>query len=276
MATHPASFPENSNLKKEHNISIFGLETGWEMKGFELDACKKTITLNISYFLNTTSIRYSRPQISEIWQVYDKFFGYPYSTIFAAFWCAYILEPHQFHPGLILSLHSFCFLINITPIHVVSLHLHSCKLSLNFFSVQGREHYRANETPKLNFAQQMTASLHIHTQTHTRTHVDRNTSVFSGHLMKAISTSTFTTAAAHTEPQQQVLSAVAFCNCIREVPGLNLCWDLSYPHWTSFRGFSQSLQLNSTPEGEILHSYLLPNSYCLVIYQSHCYSRHIT
>jgi hypothetical protein len=43
-----------------------GLETGGEMKGFELNVSKKIIALNISYFLNTTFIRYSRHQISEI------------------------------------------------------------------------------------------------------------------------------------------------------------------------------------------------------------------
>ena len=36
------------------------------MKGFELNVSKKIIALNISYFLNTTFIRYSRHQISEI------------------------------------------------------------------------------------------------------------------------------------------------------------------------------------------------------------------
>ena len=50
-----------------------GLETGGEMKWFELNASKKTIALNISYFLNTTFIRYSRPQTFEIWHVCDKF-----------------------------------------------------------------------------------------------------------------------------------------------------------------------------------------------------------
>jgi hypothetical protein len=241
------------------------------MKGFELNASKKTIALNISCFLNTNFIRYSRPQIFEM-TCLRQVFGYPYSTIFAAFWRAYVFEPHQFHPGLILSLRSFCFLINTTHIHVVSLHLDSSKLSLNFFSAQAWELYRANETPKLNFAQQMTASLHI--RTHTHTHIDRNTSVISGQLIKVISTSTFTTTAAHAALQQQVLSAVTFCICIREGPGLNLCWDSSYIPLI-FRGFSQSLQLNSASEGEIFHNHLLPNSCRIVIYQSHCYSRHI-
>jgi len=42
------------------------LETGGEMKGFKLNGSKKTIALNISYFLNKTFIRYSRTQIFEI------------------------------------------------------------------------------------------------------------------------------------------------------------------------------------------------------------------
>lgn len=36
------------------------------MKVFELNGSKKTIAFNISNFLNTTFIRYSRPQIYEI------------------------------------------------------------------------------------------------------------------------------------------------------------------------------------------------------------------
>jgi len=61
MATHPAPFPENSNLNKEHNISVFGFgdRRGNEL---ELNASEKIIALNISYFLNTTFIRYSRPR----------------------------------------------------------------------------------------------------------------------------------------------------------------------------------------------------------------------
>jgi hypothetical protein len=55
--------------------------------------------------------------------------------------------------------------------------------------------------------------------------------------MNVINVSTFTTTAAHAALQQQVLSAVTFCICIREVPGLILCWDSRYPHLI-FRGFS--------------------------------------
>jgi hypothetical protein len=143
------------------------------MKGFELNGSKKTIAFNISYFLNTAFIRYSRPQTFEIWHVLCQVLGYPIVRFLQHSDVLYKLEPHQFHPGLILSLRSFCFLINTTPIHVVSLHLDSSKLLLNVSVLRAERSTglmrRLNSISPSKW-QLLFTHTHTHTHTHTQTH----------------------------------------------------------------------------------------------------------
>jgi len=91
--------------------------------------------------------------------------------------------------------------------------------------------------------------------------------------MNVISTSTFITTAAHAAPQQQVISAVMFYVCIREVLGLNLCWNSSYPHWSFSWFFSDSPNKSRLRRWNTWQP--LTNSCRFVIYQSYCCSRHI-
>ena len=111
---------------------------------------------------------------------------------------------------------------------------------------------------------------HIHTLKHTLTLWHNTHTLWTQHTISSLPLSTSTPTPIRTTnyaaPHQQVIAAVKFCICIRLSSRLNLY--SSYLHWT-FRGFSQSCQLNSASDSATPHSPSLPNPCRFSIHQSH-------